>query len=59
MKIKFIWKIQLIMISQAIQISNREKFDLVISDIGLPDGNGYDLIKHLQESYDHKLKGKK
>ena len=44
---------------QAIQISNREKFDLVISDIGLPDGNGYDLIKHLQESYDHKLKGKK
>lgn len=31
------------------------KFDLVISDIGLPDGNGYDLMNELREKFN--LKG--
>jgi CheY-like chemotaxis protein len=28
-----------------------EKFDLVLSDIGLPDGNGYELMSELREKY--------
>jgi CheY-like chemotaxis protein len=26
-------------------------FDLVISDLGLPDGNGHDLMQHLRDTY--------
>ena len=29
-------------------------FDLLISDIGLPDGNGYDLMSHALEGHDVK-----
>jgi len=29
----------------AIEICDEEKFDLVISDVGLPDGSGYDLMR--------------
>ena len=29
-------------------------FDLLISDIGLPDGNGYDLMSHVREGHDVK-----
>ncbi|HEX8898998.1 MAG TPA: hybrid sensor histidine kinase/response regulator, partial [Chthoniobacterales bacterium] len=32
---------------QAVQKSEQEEFDLVISDIGLPDRSGYDLMKEL------------
>lgn len=28
-----------------------EKFDLLISDIGLPDGSGYDLMRYLRAEY--------
>ena len=31
--------------------AKKEKFDLLISDIGLPDGTGFDLMKELQENY--------
>ena len=31
-------------VASAIDILTRQKFDLIISDIGLPDGNGVSLI---------------
>jgi PAS domain S-box-containing protein len=34
---------------EAIAIAENEHFDLVISDIGLPDGNGYDLFKRIRD----------
>ena len=33
--------------AQARQRLNEEKFDLVLIDIGLPDGNGLELVEHL------------
>ncbi len=32
-----------------------ERFDIVISDIGLPDGSGYELMSHLRQA--HNLRG--
>ena len=34
--------------SKALSIGQRQEFDVLISDIGLPDGNGYDLMSALQ-----------
>ena len=34
---------------EAIAIAEKGEFDLVISDIGLPDGNGYDLFKIIHD----------
>jgi CheY-like chemotaxis protein len=34
----------------ALQAAQRGEFDLVISDLGLPDGNGLDLIRQLHAS---------
>ncbi len=42
-------------VQTALRSAAREKFDLVISDIGLPDGDGYALMKKLRET--HQLKG--
>jgi CheY-like chemotaxis protein len=33
---------------KALSIGQQQKIDVLISDIGLPDGNGYDLISALQ-----------
>jgi signal transduction histidine kinase len=38
-------------VDEARRISKREKFDLVLSDIGLPDGNGYALMAELKQNY--------
>jgi signal transduction histidine kinase/CheY-like chemotaxis protein len=38
-------------IAQARNIASQEKFDLLISDIGLPDGNGNDLMSEFQKKY--------
>ena len=38
-------------VAEAIEAAGRERFDLVISDIGLPDGSGLDLMRRLGESY--------
>jgi PAS domain S-box-containing protein len=38
-------------ITRARAIARQDKFDLLISDIGLPDGNGNDLMKELHENY--------
>ncbi len=35
---------------QAIEKAQTEKFDLLISDIGLPDRSGYELMKELRET---------
>jgi PAS domain S-box-containing protein len=36
-------------VREAIAIAEKGHFDLVISDIGLPDGNGYDLFKKIHD----------
>jgi signal transduction histidine kinase/CheY-like chemotaxis protein len=35
---------------QAVEKARREKFDLLVSDIGLPDRSGYELMKELHET---------
>ncbi len=37
--------------AEARAVAKAEKIDLVISDIGLPDGNGYELMAELEELY--------
>ena len=36
-------------VRDALDLAGRQQFDLVISDIGLPDGNGYDLFQKLRK----------
>jgi len=38
-------------LSEARNISYKEKFDVVLSDIGLPDGNGYTLMAELRDNF--------
>jgi PAS domain S-box-containing protein len=38
-------------VAKARNIASQEKFDLLISDIGLPDGNGNDLMSEFQKKY--------
>jgi HAMP domain-containing protein/signal transduction histidine kinase/CheY-like chemotaxis protein len=38
-------------VEAALQSAAQEEFDLLISDIGLPDGSGEDLIRQLQEKW--------
>ncbi len=38
-------------VSEARATAERERFDLVISDIGLPDGTGYELMSDLRNRY--------
>ena len=42
-------------VSAARAAAQRQVFDLVISDLGLPDGNGIDLMQHLRDA--HGLRG--
>jgi CheY-like chemotaxis protein len=37
--------------TEARALAQQESFDLLISDIGLPDGNGYDLMREFREQY--------
>src|SRR5207244_3041904 len=34
-------------VASALRLAGSEPFDLVISDLGLPDGSGLDLMRHL------------
>ena len=42
-------------IASALQHASDEPFDIVISDIGLPDGTGHDLMKQIKER--HRIPG--
>ena len=42
-------------VTTALQCAAQETFDLLISDLGLPDASGYDLMRQIQER--HNLKG--
>jgi len=34
--------------TEALRIADEEEFDILLSDIGLPDGSGLELIKHIR-----------
>jgi PAS domain S-box-containing protein len=36
-------------VSEALKAANKSHFDLLVSDIGLPDGSGLDLIRRIRE----------
>ncbi len=38
-------------VGEAQELAAREKFDLVVSDIGLPDGTGYELMSKLRQDF--------
>ncbi|HEY5297355.1 MAG TPA: ATP-binding protein [Verrucomicrobiae bacterium] len=38
-------------VADARAIAQKETFDLVVSDIGLPDGNGYELMAELRDQF--------
>jgi CheY-like chemotaxis protein len=42
-------------VEAALQLAASEGFDVVISDLGLPDGTGYDLMRQLRDR--HGIKG--
>jgi PAS domain S-box-containing protein len=37
--------------AEALALARRESFDLVVSDIGLPDGDGYTLMRELRDDF--------
>jgi CheY-like chemotaxis protein len=39
----------------ALELASQESFDLLVSDIGLPDETGYELMKQIRER--HPMKG--
>jgi PAS domain S-box-containing protein len=38
-------------VEAALQLAAAERFDVVVSDLGLPDGTGYDLMKQLRDEF--------
>ena len=36
-------------VATALELADRNEFDLLISDLGLPDGSGHDLMRQLRE----------
>ena len=39
----------------ALRLSSENQFDLIISDIGMPEMNGYDLAESLRQSEDYQI----
>jgi CheY-like chemotaxis protein len=44
-------------VQSALRACQAETFDILISDIGLPDGTGYDLMRQLLSSGRNGMKG--
>jgi CheY-like chemotaxis protein len=42
-------------VSTALEMVHKEAFDLIVSDVGLPDGTGYELMQRVNEL--HPMKG--
>jgi signal transduction histidine kinase/ActR/RegA family two-component response regulator len=42
-------------VQQAVQAMTGENFDVLVSDIGLPDGTGVDLIRQIRQKYGQRL----
>ena len=42
-------------VKEALDVAERQPFDLLVSDIGLPDGSGAQVMRHMKERY--KVKG--
>jgi len=38
-------------VKEALRVAELEKFDLLVSDIGLPDGSGVEVMRHMRERY--------
>ncbi len=38
-------------VAAALELAGKEPFDVIVSDIGLPDATGYDLMKQIQARY--------
>ena len=38
--------------TDALRIANEEQFDILLSDIGLPDGSGLELVRRIRETRD-------
>jgi PAS domain S-box-containing protein len=38
-------------VTEALQLAAKQQFEFVVSDLGLPDGNGYDLMKTLRQRH--------
>ncbi|MEN6451416.1 MAG: PAS domain-containing protein, partial [Thermoguttaceae bacterium] len=36
-------------VATALELADQHAFDLLVSDLGLPDGSGHDLMRHLRE----------
>ena len=36
-------------VKEALEAARREKFDLLVSDLGLPDGSGIEVMKRVRE----------
>lgn len=39
-------------VSDALELASAACFDVIVSDIGLPDGNGVDLVRRIKQSQD-------
>jgi PAS domain S-box-containing protein len=37
-------------VKEALEMSDRREFDLLVSDIGLPDGTGMDVMRHMRKN---------
>jgi CheY-like chemotaxis protein len=44
-------------VEEALSVFRAQKFDAILSDIGLPDGTGYDIMSEAKRTRDGEIKG--